>query len=443
MNIRNSQLNKMHQQKVRQIAANLQSNHQALSIVKDSVSHQVPYQYKRQAKKINISGLDQILVIDQKNKIVVAESAVTFSDLVKQSLKYNLAPAIVPELKTITVGGAVSGCSTESMSYKYGGFHDICMEYEIVTPNGQIITASNTKNRQVFNMVHGSFGSLGIITKVKSKLIDAKAYVAINYQSYSNIDQFIKAIEKEYQQPKHDFMDSIIHANNQFVLCLADFVDSVPHLSNYSKDKIYYKSTRQLTTDYLTTYDYYFRFDADCHWISRNYGLENPLIRKLFANKYLGSSKMIKAADKYKLIFSKQTPQVTLDTFHHISKFKHFYDWFSQQYNFYPIWIVPYKMDTTYPWINKKYLGRNQSNLYIDFAIYGMKQNKRAQTYLDIDKELLTIGSIKTLISYNQYKESTFWRIYDQKAYIEVKAKLDPDNIFPDLYSKVNLAKNI
>ena len=41
----------------------------------------------------------------------MAESGVTFVDLVRATLRRGLVPIIVPELKTITVGGAVSGCS--------------------------------------------------------------------------------------------------------------------------------------------------------------------------------------------------------------------------------------------------------------------------------------------------------------------------------------------
>ena len=57
----------------------------------------------------------------------------TFVDLVAATLRHGLVPIVVPELKTITIGGAVAGCSIESMSFRYGGFHDTCLEYEVIT----------------------------------------------------------------------------------------------------------------------------------------------------------------------------------------------------------------------------------------------------------------------------------------------------------------------
>ncbi len=89
-------------------------------------------------------------------------------------MKHNLVPIVVPELKTITIGGAVAGCSLESMSFKRGGFHDNCLEYEIITAEGNILTCTpENENNLIFQMVHGTFGTLGIISKLKFQLIPA------------------------------------------------------------------------------------------------------------------------------------------------------------------------------------------------------------------------------------------------------------------------------
>lgn len=49
---------------------------------------------------------------------------------------------IVPELDDLTVGGMVNGCGIESSSRKYGLFQHICVQYEIVTSNGELVIAS-------------------------------------------------------------------------------------------------------------------------------------------------------------------------------------------------------------------------------------------------------------------------------------------------------------
>ena len=48
------------------------------------------------------------------------------------------------------------GCSIESMSYRYGGFHDTCLEYEVVTARGDVLTCRpDNEHALVFQMVHG------------------------------------------------------------------------------------------------------------------------------------------------------------------------------------------------------------------------------------------------------------------------------------------------
>ena len=83
-----------------------------MSLHKKAVSHQVPKpgDLRHRDAKIDVSDLTEILKIDPEKRICVAESGVTFVDLVAATLAHGLVPIVVPELKTITIGGAVAGC---------------------------------------------------------------------------------------------------------------------------------------------------------------------------------------------------------------------------------------------------------------------------------------------------------------------------------------------
>ena len=74
-----------------------------------------------------MSALDRILALDLHARTCTAEPGVTFAELVRVTLDHGLVPVVVPELPTITLGGAVAGCSLESMSFAHGGFHDGCL----------------------------------------------------------------------------------------------------------------------------------------------------------------------------------------------------------------------------------------------------------------------------------------------------------------------------
>ena len=66
----------------------------------------------------------------------------TYEDLVAATLPYGLSPLVVPQLKTITLGGAVTGLGIESASFRNGLPHESVLEMDILTGAGEIVTAS-------------------------------------------------------------------------------------------------------------------------------------------------------------------------------------------------------------------------------------------------------------------------------------------------------------
>ena len=51
-------------------------------------------------------------------------------------------PLVVPQLKTITLGGAVTGLGIESTSLRSGMPHESVTEMEILTGDGRVVTAA-------------------------------------------------------------------------------------------------------------------------------------------------------------------------------------------------------------------------------------------------------------------------------------------------------------
>ncbi len=188
-----------HEAKVARIVEQLHSRDRRagpLSLKKDAVSHMVPNANdpRHRDQKLDVRGLNEVLEIDPAARTCTAEPGVTFFDLAQQTLRHGLIPKLVPELKTITIGGAVSGCSVESMSYKYGGFHDNSLEYEVITARGEVLTCTPSENPEIFHMIHGSYGTLGLISKIKFQLIPAKKFVRMDYITYPNFQDFSRAM---------------------------------------------------------------------------------------------------------------------------------------------------------------------------------------------------------------------------------------------------------
>lgn len=426
----------MHQQKVEGIIRQLKSykGTKPVSLRKKAVSHEVPKpnDMRHADQKVDIRDLNEILHIDPKKRICIAESGVTFIDLVTATMKYGLVPIIVPEFKTITIGGGVAGGSIESMSYKFGGFHDTCLEYEIITAKGEVLTCTpDNGNKLLFQMVHGTFGTLGIISKLTFKLIPSKPYVKIVYKKFKSFENYRTAILDHYKKKDVDFMDGIIHSPIECVLNLANFSDDAPYTSNYDWLKVYYKSTKTLKEDYLKTVDYFFRYDRGVTNV-----IPKSLLGKLIFGKFISSTQILSLANFFRKVIPSDKIPVTVDLFIPSSKFVDFMDWYKKELNHFPLWCVPYKLVRNYEWISPEFIPDKNEKLIIDIAIYGMKKNNNKNYYKIIEDKIRDIKAVKTLISLNYYCESDFWKIWHKRNYFEVKEKTDPNNIFRDLYNK-------
>lgn len=429
-------VDELHRAKVARIAEQLRAHDASrpVSLRKKAPPHQVPKggDLRRHDDKIDISDLTAILSVDPERRICVAESGVMFCDLVEATLRHGLVPIVVPELKTITIGGAVSGCSIESMSYRYGGFHDTCVEYEVITATGEVLTCrADNEHSLVFQMMHGSFGTLGVLGKLTFTLVPAKPFVRLDYETYLSLDDYRAGIRRHFEAQDVDFMDGIMHSRDRLVLCVGRFVDEAPYTSKYDWTKVYYQSTATRLCDYLTTPDYFFRYDrgvTNVHpksWLGR-----------LLVGKFMGSGTTLRLAEKLNFLLPTDKPTVILDIFLPFSKVPAFMEWYQREIGYFPLWCVPYKRVHDYEWIDDGFYKGMADQLFLDLAIYGLEQKDERNIHRMIEEKLRELGGIKTLISHNYYSRDEFWSIWNKRNYDQVKAVTDPQNVFRDLYTK-------
>ena len=424
-----------HEEKVGRVSRHLKERKslEPIALKKKAVSHEVPkpYDKKYSDEKLDISDFNDILSVDPEQRICVAEPGVSFSDLVAETLKYGLVPMTVPEHKGITIGGAVAGGSLESMSYKYGGFHDSCLEYEAVTARGDILTCSPEKNSLIFQMLHGTFGTLAIITRLKFRLIPAMKYVRLVYEKYGSMESYKAGILSHFEKKDVDFMDGTIFSGNNCVLSTGNFTDSAPFFHNYDWTRAYFPTIQKGKEDYIETAGYFFRYDK-----GNTDTFPKSFLGRLLLGKFLGSTTTLKAAEKLRKVVPLP---VTVDLFIPFSKLTGFMEWYGKNVDFFPLWCVPYRLVRKYEWMSERFVKGSPDELFIDLAIYGMRRYDR-NYYRLIEEELIRIGGIKTLISSNYFTEEEFWDIWNRDNYFKVKQQTDPDNILRDLYEKTCVA---
>jgi len=73
--------------------------------------------------RLDVHDFNHILQVDPAAGWIDAEGMASYEKLVLATLTCGVMPSVVPQLKTITLGGAVAGVGIEASSFRYGLVH--------------------------------------------------------------------------------------------------------------------------------------------------------------------------------------------------------------------------------------------------------------------------------------------------------------------------------
>src|ERR1700722_10162718 len=121
------------------------------------------FRVRRETKQESLSARDfnHVLAINTEEGWADVEGMTTYEDFVKETLKHGFMPAVVPQLKTITIGGAVAGIGIEATSFRYGLVHETVLEMEILLATGETVVCSRDTNQDLFYGFPNSYGTFG------------------------------------------------------------------------------------------------------------------------------------------------------------------------------------------------------------------------------------------------------------------------------------------
>ena len=363
------------------------------------------------------------------------EGMITYETLVDETLRYGLLPAVVPQLKTITVGGAVSGLGIESSSFKYGLVHETVEAMEILTGNGDIVACSACRNPDLFFGFPNSYGTLGYALRLTIRLVPAAPYVYLTHTRFAAPDDFFAHLAQVCDQASADFVDATIFGKDEMYVTQAVFSDGAPQVSDYTYMDIYYRSIQRKPNDWLTAKGYIWRWDTDWFWCSKHFGVQKPAIR-LFARPALNSrtyQRVMRLSQKL-LPASAGLESVIQDVDVPIARAAEFCEFLLREIGISPVWVCPFKSsDRTYDLCPLK-----PNQLYVNFGFWDMVPTTHENGYYNrmIERKIAELGGVKGLYSASYYDKETFWSIYDKVRYDQLKKTYDPDGVFPDLYAK-------
>jgi len=371
---------------------------------------------------------------------------------------------VVPQLKTITLGGAVTGLGIESTSFRNGLPHESVLEMDVLTGAGEIITATpDGEHADLFHGFPNSYGTLGYTVRLKIELETVAPYVALRQVRFHDLRELESTLarivtEKIYDGERVDYLDGVVFTADESYLTLGRQTDDPGPVSDYTDMDIYYRSIQhdagQPKRDRLTIHDYLWRWDTDWFWCSRAFGTQNPKIRRFWPKRYRRSSfywKLIALDHRYHIGDRLEARQgnpprerVVQDIEVPVERTADFVEWFLRDIPIEPLWLCPLRLRDTgdaaasgRPWPLYP-LEPNRTYVNVGFwsAVPTVAGQQDGAANRAIEQTVTEVDGHKSLYSDSYYGEDEFAALYGGESYTELKKRYDPDQRLLDLYSK-------
>ncbi len=312
-------------------------------------SNLFPDPRKIKGRALSVRDFNHVLEVNANEGWADVEGMTTYEDFVDEALKHGFMPAVVPELKTITVGGAVAGVGIEASSFRYGLVHETVLRMEILLASGETVVCDKNENADLLYGFPNSYGTLGYALKLRVKLIPVKPFVKIEHARHGDWVSQFQALEKACGSSA-DFVDGTIFSPTEMYVTTGMFVDRAgSEASDYTYLNVYYKSIRTKKEDFLSVRDFIWRWDTDWFWCSKAFGAENPVVRRILGKRRLNSAvywKMRNFAERHPWLIAlvsgfSRREIVVQDVDIPIENAPQFAEFFFREIGIKPVWICP------------------------------------------------------------------------------------------------------
>jgi FAD/FMN-containing dehydrogenase len=422
---------------------------------------------------LDVAALNRVIDVDPVSLTARVQGMTTYEDLVDATLAHGCMPLVVPQLKTITLGGAVTGLGIESSSFRNGLPHESVREIEVLTGSGAVVRARREgEHADLFRTFPNSYGSLGYALSLEIEVEPVHPYVGLRHVRFSGLDKLVAAVDevmstRALEGEPVDFVDGVVFSREESYLTLGRWADfpgdaGSPHgrPSDYTGQQVFYQSIPRRERDLLTVRDYLWRWDTDWFWCSRAFGAQNTTVRRLWPKRYLRSDvywKIVALENRHhvkaRLDARKGLPpreRVVQDVEIPAGQLEGFLDWFLQEVPIEPIWLCPIELrDTTGtsadgspPWpLYPLQPGQRYVNVGFWSTVPIARGASDGDVNREIERQVTAFGGHKSLYSDAYYDRATFDRLYGGAAYAPVKGRYDPDGRLPSLYDKAVRAR--
>jgi FAD/FMN-containing dehydrogenase len=402
---------------------------------------------------LDVSGLGGVVALDvapDGSATADVQGMCTYEDLVDVTLPRGWIPCVVPQLRSITLGGAVTGLGIESTSFRNGLPHESVLEMDVLTGAGEVVTTR--PGEDLFDAFPNSYGSLGYATRIRIRLEQAPAYVDLRHVRFDDLDALAKTLdviveEGQYDGVRVDGLDGVVFEPGEAYLTLATWRESRPTVptSDYTGMDVYFRSVQQRETDTLSTYDYLWRWDTDWFWCSGAFGLQNPRVRRMWPRRWRRSDvyhRLVGLEARFGVVARLDArrgrparERVIQDIEVPVDRVATFLRWFDDNVGMRPVWLCPLRASRAWPTYP---LAPHAT--YVNVGFWGTVPIAPGASHGDrnraVEACVTELGGHKSLYSDAYYDRETFDRLYGVANLARVKRQTDPDNRLTGLYEK-------
>ncbi|GAB4006425.1 FAD-binding oxidoreductase [Nocardioides ultimimeridianus] len=404
-----------------------------------------------EAPGLDVGGLADVIVVlpdSPDGPVAEVQGMCTYERLVDATLAHGLMPYVVPQLRTITLGGAVTGLGIESTSFRNGLPHESVVEMDVFTGAGEVVTTR--PGEDLFDAFPNSYGALGYATRLRIRLERVPGNVALRHVRFEDAALLAKTIgeitaTKEYDGQRVDGLDGVAFAPDELYLTLARFTEEGGVTSDYAGQEIYFRSIQERETDLLSAYDYLWRWDTDWFWCSGAFGAQDPRIRRVWPRRWRRSDVYMRLlhldrrfgiADRLDRRAGRPLRErVVQDIEVPLDRLPEFLSWFDQEIGMRPVWLCPlvatrpwplYPLEAGAPYVNVGFWG----TVHVGPDAVDSPRNRAIET------KVHELGGHKSLYSDAFYDEPTFAALYNTGHLDRVRERFDPQGRLTNLYDK-------
>src|SRR6266567_3238788 len=402
---------------------------------------------------LDVSAFSQVLCVDPATRTARVGGMTTYEDLCDATLPHQLMPMVVPQLKTITLGGAVTGLGIESTSLRSGLPHESVTELEILSGDGRVVTAAaGNEHDALYRGFPNSYGTLGYALSLTIELEPVLPFVHLRHFRFGTPEACTEAVAQiaqdgSYRGHRADFVDGTAFSLDEIYLTVGAYSEVAPWLSDYTRERIYYQSIRGPKEDFLTIRDYLWRWDTDWLWCSRAFGVQNPVIRRAWPRRYRRSDtyrRLVAFDRRHRLSDTLNANRgmppreaVIQDVEIPVDRGAEFLRFFAAEVGMSPVWLCPLRLRSGSPW---PLYPLKPGEVYVNFGFWGTVPLPpgRADGHHNrlVEAEVTALGGHKGLYSTSFYSEEEFWAAYNGPAYARLKSAYDGGGRLSGLYEK-------